>query len=287
LYTVLNDYENRRASLAPLKSTKLLDQLPERIRFMHYSLCTEEAYVYWARAFIRFHELKHPATLGGSEVEALFSWLASSRSVAPSTHKQTLSALLFLYRRVIGMDLPWMTEIGHSRRTRRLPVVLSPDELARSDRQTPRSASPLLPASDFSASTKDRRSESLHSSRRLGGRALRAKLVAAWVKVRLPLLLHHVRNGLLNEPIQHRRYPQQACTPIGFRNLHALDRLGPILPDYPAFASLPGAGAAFDRPARLAPPAIERRRADPLTPVEGRNRQAASFEPRQQRTPLA
>jgi Phage integrase, N-terminal SAM-like domain len=82
------------ARLPPLKSTRLLDQLRERIRTLHYSLRTEEAYVRWCRTFIRFHGLRHPADLGGPEVEAFPTWLACERSVAASTHKQALSALL-------------------------------------------------------------------------------------------------------------------------------------------------------------------------------------------------
>ncbi|MGB7989041.1 MAG: integron integrase [Candidatus Methylophosphatis roskildensis] len=117
--------------LPPLKSVKVLDQLRERIRYLHYSIRTEEAYVYWVRAFIRFHGLRHPATMGGAEVEAFLSWLANGRSVAASTHKQALSALLFFYRKVLGADLPWMTDIGIPRIRRRLPVVLSPEEVAR------------------------------------------------------------------------------------------------------------------------------------------------------------
>lgn len=70
------------APLPPLKSVKVLDQLRERIRYLHYSIRTEEAYVYWVRTFIRFHGLHHPATMGGPEVEAFLSWLANSRNVA-------------------------------------------------------------------------------------------------------------------------------------------------------------------------------------------------------------
>ena len=83
------------ADLPPLRSKRLLDQLRERIRFLHYSLRTEEAYVYWCRAFIRFHRLQHPKDLGAEAVEAFLSWLAGERRVASSTHRQALSALLF------------------------------------------------------------------------------------------------------------------------------------------------------------------------------------------------
>ena len=87
--------------LPPLRSTKLLDQLRERIRLLHYSRRTEEAYVHWCRALIRFHGIRHPLEMAGPEVEAFLSWLASDRQVAASTHKQALSALMFLYTRVL------------------------------------------------------------------------------------------------------------------------------------------------------------------------------------------
>jgi len=112
-------------SLPPVKSVKVLDQLRERIRYLHDSIRTAEVYVHWVRTFIRLHGLRHPATLGGAEVEAFLSWLASARNVAASTHKQALSALLFFYRKVLGTDLPWMSEIGVPRTKRRLAVVLS------------------------------------------------------------------------------------------------------------------------------------------------------------------
>ena len=77
------------APLPPLRSVKVLDQLRERIRYLHYSLPTEQAYVHWVRAFIRFHGVRHPATLGSSEVEAfLSSGLANERKVSVSTHRQ-------------------------------------------------------------------------------------------------------------------------------------------------------------------------------------------------------
>lgn len=117
--------------LPPLRSVKVLDQLRERIRYLHYSIRTERAYVHWVRAYIRFHGLHHPATLGGADVESFLSWLASARNVSGSTHRQALAALLFFYRKVLGMDLPWMNEIGRPRPTRRVPVVLTPEEVAR------------------------------------------------------------------------------------------------------------------------------------------------------------
>lgn len=116
--------------LPDLKAPRLLDRVRERIRSLHYSLRTEEVYVHWCRAFIRFHGLRHPADMGASEVEAFLTHLAVHRQVSPSTHNQALSALLFLYGKVLGVNLPWLNEIGRPPVRKRLPVVLARDEVA-------------------------------------------------------------------------------------------------------------------------------------------------------------
>jgi hypothetical protein len=116
---------------APLKSTRLLDQMRERIRYCHYSLRTEQAYLFWVRRFIRFNRLRHPRDMGSAEVEAFLTHLATERHVAPSTHKQALAALLFLYRQVLNIELPWMQQIGRPKSPIRIPVVLSRVEVAR------------------------------------------------------------------------------------------------------------------------------------------------------------
>ena len=108
---------------------RLLDQLRGRIRAKHYSPRTEEAYVSWVRAFVRFHGTRHPATLGAAEVTAFLSHLAVHRRVAASTQNQALAALLFLYRDVLGIDLPWLDEVVRAKRPARLPIVLTPDEV--------------------------------------------------------------------------------------------------------------------------------------------------------------
>jgi integrase len=110
-------------------STRLLDQLRERLRYLHYSLQTEKNYVYWVRWFIRWHGVRHPKDMGGKEVEAFLSMLANERKVAPSTHRQALSALLFLYKEVLDLELPWMQEIGRPLPTKRIPVVLTAAEI--------------------------------------------------------------------------------------------------------------------------------------------------------------
>jgi hypothetical protein len=91
-----------RSGLPPLRSERLLDQVRERVRYPHYSIRTEQAYVHWVRAFIRFHGLRHPAEMGAVEVEAFLSWLAGERRVAVATHRQALSAIVWQSDRVAG-----------------------------------------------------------------------------------------------------------------------------------------------------------------------------------------
>lgn len=117
-------------ALPPLRAPRLLDQLRERVRTLHYSRRTEQAYVHWCRAYIRFHGLRHPAQMGAAEVESFLTWLVADRQLAASSHRQALSALLFLYSKVLGLQLRWMDEIGRPRVARRMPVVLSIDEVA-------------------------------------------------------------------------------------------------------------------------------------------------------------
>ena len=124
-------YNTADKSRSPaLISLRLLDQVRERLRYMHYSLQTEKAYVYRIRWFIRWHGLKHPKDMDGKEVEAFLSMLANVRKASPSTHRQALSALLFLYKEVLDMELPWMQDIGRPTPTKRIPVVLSVEEIS-------------------------------------------------------------------------------------------------------------------------------------------------------------
>ena len=120
-----------KMNMPVLQSTRLLDQLRERIRYLHYSLRTEEAYVYWVKGFIRFHQRRHPAQMSKAEIEAYLMFLANERNVSASTHRQALSALLFLYSKVLLVELPWLEEIGRPREVKRLPVVLNADEVKR------------------------------------------------------------------------------------------------------------------------------------------------------------
>lgn len=118
------------APSAPPPPTRLLDQLRERARYLHYSLRTEKAYCYWTRLFIRWHGLRHPRDMGAAEVQAFLTMLASQRRVSASTHNQALSALLFLYREVLGLDLPWLQDLQRPGFTRRIPAVLTHDQVS-------------------------------------------------------------------------------------------------------------------------------------------------------------
>jgi len=118
-----------------LQSTRLVDQVRERVRYKHFSFKTEKAYLYWIRFFIRWSAtqsggMRHPRELGVTDVEAFLSMLANERKVSASTHNQALSALLFLYREVLGIDLPWLNNIGRPQQTKRIPSVLTKDEVA-------------------------------------------------------------------------------------------------------------------------------------------------------------
>lgn len=114
----------------PPSSPRLLDQVRERIRVKHYSLRTEQAYVGWIKRYILFHDKRHPRDMGKVEVEAFLSALAVERSVSAATQTQALSALLFLYREVLGVELPWLDDLVRAKKPRRLPSVLTRAEVS-------------------------------------------------------------------------------------------------------------------------------------------------------------
>ncbi|MBL8527773.1 MAG: integron integrase [Burkholderiales bacterium] len=110
-------------------SPRLLDQLRDRIRLKHYSIRTEEAYAGWVRRFILHHGKRHPREMGREEVEAFLTHLAVRGRVAASTQNQAKSAILFLYKEVLGQELPWLDNIEQAKAPRRLPVVLTAAEV--------------------------------------------------------------------------------------------------------------------------------------------------------------
>src|SRR5690606_3899158 len=97
---------------------RLLQVVHEAFRAGHYSYLTEKAYVSWIRRYIRFHGCRHPRDMGAAEMTTF------------QTQNQALNAILFLYRKVLGIDLPWMTEVVRAKKPARLPVVLTPDEVS-------------------------------------------------------------------------------------------------------------------------------------------------------------
>jgi len=108
---------------------KLLDRLRDHLRTRHYSICTEAAYVDWARRFILFHGKRHPQEMGAVEVEAFLTHLAVQRQVSASTQNQAKAAILYLYKQVLGVDLPWLEDVVQAKTPRRLPVVLTATEV--------------------------------------------------------------------------------------------------------------------------------------------------------------
>lgn len=108
---------------------KLLDRVRGKIRLKHYSIRTEQAYVDWIKRYILFFDKRHPKDLGAHEVEQFLTHLAVERRVSASTQNQAKSALLFLYKEVLAIDLPWLDNVERAKAPKRLPVVLTPAEI--------------------------------------------------------------------------------------------------------------------------------------------------------------
>jgi integron integrase len=112
-------------------SPRLSDVVRAAIRLRHFSYRTEKAYVDWIRRFVLHHGRRHPRDMGGNEVRQFLSHLASDRQVSPATQAQALAALLFLYKHVLNVDLPWIDDVVRARRPKRLPTVLTKSEAHR------------------------------------------------------------------------------------------------------------------------------------------------------------
>jgi integron integrase len=108
---------------------KLLDQLRQALRSRHYSRRTEQTYCHWVRRYIHFHNVRHPAEMAEPEINAFLTHLAVKEKVSASTQNQALSALLFLYRHVIGLEVGDLGEVIRARKPKRLPVVMTRDEV--------------------------------------------------------------------------------------------------------------------------------------------------------------
>jgi integron integrase len=112
-----------------MERPRLMDRVRAKLRAGHYSHLTEKAYVTWIRRFILFHGKQHPLTLGPEHLEAFLTDLAVRHKVASPTQNQALNALLFLYRRVLEVELPWLEGVVRAKKPARLPVVLTVDEV--------------------------------------------------------------------------------------------------------------------------------------------------------------
>ncbi len=110
------------------KGKKLLDQLRDAIRAKHYSYRTEQTYIDWCKRYILYHKKRHPAEMGIPEIQAFIIYLATDRNVAASTQNQALSAILFLYRNVLGREIEFPTDILRAKKPERLPTVLTKAE---------------------------------------------------------------------------------------------------------------------------------------------------------------
>ena len=108
---------------------KLLDQLRDRIRLKHYSRRTEDVYLDWAKRYILYHNKTHPQEMGKKEIEDFLTYLARDRKVSASTQNQAKSALLFLYKEVMGITLPWVGEVEKAKKPLKMPVVLTENEV--------------------------------------------------------------------------------------------------------------------------------------------------------------
>ena len=110
---------------------KLLDRVRDLMRVRHYSYQTEQTYLKWMRRYIGFHNIRNPVEMGAPEVEAFLTHLAVEGNVSASTQNQALFALLFLCREVLAVDLPWLEEFTPAKKSSRVPVVLTKDEVKR------------------------------------------------------------------------------------------------------------------------------------------------------------
>ena len=110
---------------------RLLDQVREQIRLRNYSIRTETIYAEWVKRYIRFHKYRHPLEMGAVEIEAFLTHLAVVRNVAAATQNQALAALLFLYKEVLKVELPWLEGVVRAKKPVHLPVVLTREEVAR------------------------------------------------------------------------------------------------------------------------------------------------------------
>jgi integron integrase len=117
------------SSSTPSGEPRLLERVRQVVRIKHYSIRTEQAYLQWIRRYIHFHRKRHPRELGADALSAFLSDLAVRGNVSASTQNQALNAILFMYRDVLKIKLPWIQDVQRAKRPQRLPVVLTRGEV--------------------------------------------------------------------------------------------------------------------------------------------------------------
>ena len=120
--------QNSPKHIAPPKGKKLLDQVSDAIRLKHYSLRTEQTYKDWIKRYIIFHSKRHPKEMGIEEIQSFLSHLAAEKNVAASTQNQALSAIIFLYRHVLHIEIEFPADIIRAQKSKTLPTVLTHQE---------------------------------------------------------------------------------------------------------------------------------------------------------------
>ena len=113
------------------KAPRLLDQVRNRLRYLHYSPRTEDAYIHWIRRFILFHNKRHPKDMDENQIVTFLTYIATKEHVAASTQNQALCSLVFLYKEIIKKDLGDFSEYAYAKKPKRLPVVLTQEEVKR------------------------------------------------------------------------------------------------------------------------------------------------------------
>jgi integron integrase len=119
------------AGRAAMTTPTLLERMRHRIQALQYSLQTEKAYLQWIRRYVEFHDFANPKDLESADIERFLTMLAVDRKVAASTQNQALAAILFLYKEVLGIELPRLSNIIRAKASRHLPVVLTASEVQR------------------------------------------------------------------------------------------------------------------------------------------------------------
>ncbi len=112
-----------------MAKSQLIDQMRDAIRRKHYSIRTEEAYIGWVKKFIFYHKKEHPANLKEKDIGDFLTHLAVQKNVAASTQNQALSAVLFLYKEVLQIDLKPLPDSVRAKRPQKLPVVFTVEEV--------------------------------------------------------------------------------------------------------------------------------------------------------------